>query len=291
MNILITGANGLLGSELVNILSGRHKIFAVVEENSRLKFSVNQNIIMIQKDLSNFDTKDFPKDIDTIFFLAQSNRFRDFPDGMHDMLEVNIYAPLKIIKWAIQNGVKKFIYASSGGVYRKPDKPLKEFFDINANERNGFYLDSKLSAEILLRNFSHFFYSFIIARPFFIYGKNQKSHMLIPRLIKNVKNSNEIILTSNEGIKINPIHVMDAALVFSNMVNLKGEMIINIAGNEIVSMEKLSKMIGEKLNIPPIFKKSKSDQADLIADNSVMAKILHKPTISLEDGLNDLIEK
>ena len=61
MNILITGANGLLGSELVNILSGRHKIFAVVEENLRLKFSVNQNIIVIQKDLSNFDTKDFPR--------------------------------------------------------------------------------------------------------------------------------------------------------------------------------------------------------------------------------------
>ena len=62
------------------------------------------------------------------------------------------------------------------------------------------------------------FESFIITRPFFIYGTNQKKHMLIPRLIQNIKNSNEIILTSNEGIKINPIHVKDASMVYSKMI-------------------------------------------------------------------------
>ena len=125
-------------------------------------------------------TTDLPPNIDVVFYLAQSNRFRDFPNGIYDMLSINIEAPLKFVKWALDNNVKKFIFASSGGVYRKPDKPVIEFFDINANERNGFYLDSKLSAEILLRNFSHMFESFIITRPFFIYGTNQKKHMLIP---------------------------------------------------------------------------------------------------------------
>ena len=288
MRILITGANGLLGSNLVNALSMEHYVYAVLEEGSILNFSFNENISNIYKDLSNFDTKDLPKDIDLIYFLAQSNRFRDFPNGVSDMLKVNIEAPLKIAKWAIENNVKKFVYASSGGVYRKPDKPVKEFFDINANERNGFYLDSKLSAEILLKNFVSMFETFIIARPFFIYGKQQKKHMLIPRLINNIKESRNILLSSRDGIKINPIHVEDAAKVFLNMIFLKGEFIINVAGREVFSLRELSEIIGEKLNISPKFEIKKSLQNDLIADISLMTDKLYTPKISFKSGLNDL---
>ena len=230
----------------------------------------------------------FPENIDVLYYLAQSNKFRDFPDGVSDMLKVNIHAPLKIADWAVKKGVKKFIYASSGGVYRKPDKPVKEFFDINANERNGFYLDSKLSAEILLKNFANMFETFIIARPFFIYGKKQKKHMLIPRLITNIKESRGIVLSSQDGIKINPIHVEDAAKVFSNMINLKGEFIINVAGKEVFSLREISEVIGEKLNKSPKFEIKKSLQNDLIADISLMTDKLYTPKISFKSGLNDL---
>lgn len=291
MKILVTGASGLLGMQLVNKLRQDHNIIALLNNNTSNQIEMSKTLRVLKCDLSSLDTKDLPKDIDFIYYLAQSNQHKDFPGGAKDMFNLNISSPFKLINWAINNKVKGFVFASSGGVYKTSNEPVKEVFQINANIPNGFYLDSKLSSEILLRNFSSFFNTFIIARPFFIYGKNQKKTMLIPRLINSVKNKKEIFLSKNGGININPINVLDAALVFSNMVNLKGEMIINIAGNEIVSIEKLSKMIGEKLNIPPIFKKSKSYQADLIADNSVMAKILHKPTISLEDGLNDLIEK
>ena len=288
MRIFITGANGLLGANLVNVLSKEHYVYAVLEESPILNFSSNKNIFTIYKDLSNFETIDLPKDIDLIYFLAQSNRFRDFPNGVSDMLKVNIEAPLKIAKWAIENNVKKFIFASSGGVYRKPDKPVKEFFDINANERNGFYLDSKLSAEILLKNFASMFETFIIARPFFIYGKKQKKHMLIPRLINNIMESRDIVLSSQDGIKINPIHVEDAAKVFSNMINLKGEFIINVAGKEVFSLRELSEIIGEKLNTSPKFEIKKSLQNDLIADISLMTNKLYTPKISFKSGLKDL---
>ena len=98
MNILITGANGLLGSELVNILSGRHKIFAVVEENSRLKFSVNHNIIIIRK-ICQIWYKRFSKRYWYNFFLA--NPIDLGFSWWYERYVINIYAPLKIIKWAI----------------------------------------------------------------------------------------------------------------------------------------------------------------------------------------------
>ena len=289
MNILISGANGLLGSNLVKILSENHKVFALIENYSKINFSQNQNTTILEKDLTNFEMIDFPDKIDTVYFLAQSNRFRDFPDGVTDMLKVNIEAPLRIAKWAVEKKVKKFIYASSGGVYRKPYKPVKEFFDINANEKNGFYLDSKLSAEILLKNFASLFETFVIIRPFFIYGKNQKTHMLIPRLLNNIQESNEIILNSDNGIRINPIHVSDAAMAFSNIINLKGEYIINVAGKEIINIRELCEMIGKKLNVSAVFKRIDTPQNDLVADISLMIDKLYSPKIDLEIGLNDLI--
>ena len=96
-------------------------------------------------------------------------------------------------------------------------------------------------------------------------------------------------MTSNEGIKINPIHVKDASMVYSKMINLKGEMIINIAGNEVVSIKKICNIIGSQLNIDPIFIKSGVSQTDLIADIGLMKKKLFHPKISLDRGISEMI--
>ena len=134
MNILVTGANGLLGRYLVELLSNYHKVFAIVKDKENLNFELNDNISAIEIDLSLIDTKLFPKNIDVVYYLAQSNRFREFPDGVDDMLSINVVAPNILAKWALKIGVKKFIYASSGGVYTNPNKPVKEFFDIKESD-------------------------------------------------------------------------------------------------------------------------------------------------------------
>lgn len=234
MNILVTGANGLLGRHLVELLSLEHKIYAVIRSKEQINFTVNNNITIIEADLVDLDVTLLPKNIDAIYYLAQSNRFREFPDGTEDMLAINIITPIKIANWCSQNEVKTFVYASSGGVYTNPDKAVKEFFDINANEKLGFYLNSKLSAEMLLKNYAQLFETFVIIRPFFMYGVGQNKTMLIPRLIESVMHEKEITLNGENGIKINPIYVTDAAEAISRILDLKGEHIINIAGNDIV---------------------------------------------------------
>jgi nucleoside-diphosphate-sugar epimerase len=239
MNILVTGANGLLGRYLVELLSKKHKVFAIVKNIEKLNFEINENITVLEMDLSIINLEVLPKHIEAIYYLAQSNRFREFPDGVDDMLSINVLAPNILAKWAVKTGVKKFIYASSGGVYTNPNKPVKEFFDINANEKLGFYLNSKLSAEMLLKNYASLFETFAIIRPFFMYGVGQNETMLIPRLISSVQNEKEITLNGQNGIKINPIYVTDAANAVAKILELQGEFIINIAGKEAVSLKEL----------------------------------------------------
>jgi nucleoside-diphosphate-sugar epimerase len=289
MNVLITGANGLLGRNLVNNLSREHQVYAVIRDKGKINFELNKNINLIELNLYDMDLTYLPEDIDVIYYLAQSNRFREFPDGAKDMFEVNVNAPLKLCEWGMNNAVNQFIYASSGGVYTNPDKPVKEFFDINANEKHGFYLDSKLSAEILLKNYVQHFESFVIVRPFFMYGIGQNETMLIPRLIHSVKENKEILLSGKEGIKINPIYIDDATESMSKILELKGEYIINIAGEEANSLKGIALTIGKIVGCEPIFKYSPNMQNDLIADITVMKEELMEPTMSIEDGIKKIV--
>jgi len=289
MNILITGSNGLLGRNLIYSLGQHNKVYALVRAKNKINFDINDGIEVIESDLANFTTDGLPKNIDAIYYLAQSNRFREFPDGANDMLEVNVYTPLRMIDWAMQNKVKKFIFASSGGVYTNPNKPVKEFFDINANEKHGFYLDSKLSAEILLKNYAQYFETFVIIRPFFMYGKNQNEMMLIPRLIQSVKDGKEILLSGENGIRINPIYIKDAVQSISKILDMQGEHIINIAGKDIVSLKELALLIGDILDKKPLFKYCDNVQNDLIADIFLMKEKLFSPLVTIEDGLKRLI--
>ncbi|MEE9372619.1 MAG: NAD(P)-dependent oxidoreductase [Saprospiraceae bacterium] len=284
MNILIVGASGLLGLALVEELQNSNRLYIAARSVSdKAPHSWPNHSINIE--LCDFSTLAFPKDIEAVYYLAQSREFRDFPEGASDMFKVNIEAPLKLIQWAHKNNVKKFIYASSGGVYKNPSQPVKEFFNVNANEDYGFYLGSKLSAEILLRNFAQYFETFIIARPFFMYGAGQNKTMLIPRLIQNVIDHKTITINENGGIKINPIYVTDAAKAFAKFLELQGDHLINIAGNETVSLQELCEKIGIIVKKSPNFDILFSSQNDLIADISLMKNRLHLPEISLEKGL------
>ncbi len=283
MNILIIGATGLLGNRLSLELAKNNRIWGI----SRTKNDIflHENINLIEEDLRNLDYNSLPKNIDTIYYVAQSRAFRDFPNGAEDMFQINVATPLKLIDWAINNKVKQFIYASSGGVYSNPTQPVKEFFQVNANDVIGFYLSSKLSAEVLLRNYFKYFETFIIARPFFIYGPRQESNMLLPRLIKNVEEGIPLKLNGKEGIKINPIYVDDAALAFSKLIALKGNHIINIAGKEIVSLKQLGEIIGKVIDKKPMFKIVEQKSNDLVADISLMETKLCLPKVSLREGL------
>jgi nucleoside-diphosphate-sugar epimerase len=284
MNILVTGANGLLGSALIDELCKEHVVYALVRTLPKHR-AKKWNIHYIKMDLTSIDVFKMPSNVDAVYYLAQSNRFREFPEGALDMLNINIYAALRLVDWSQKNEVKQFFYTSSGGVYKNTIEPVQESFEINANIKNGFYLDSKLSAEILLRNFSALFETFSIIRPFFMYGPGQNQSMLIPRLINNIIEGNEIVLAGEKGISINPIYIDDAVEAMINLLQTKGESLYNIAGNEVVSIKDLAEKIGEIVKTSPIFKVEDNKQLDLIADTAKMHKNLTVPKISLDEGL------
>jgi UDP-glucose 4-epimerase len=167
--VLLFGGTGTLGLKLVDKLNDSGYDVELVTRKLGIELKSNY----IHKDIFDFSIVDVPSDISHIIYLAQSNNFRDFPNSAEDIAYINTHFPLRLASWARELGIKSFIYASSGGVYNKSNEALKEFFNVDANIENGFYIGSKLSAEILLRPFSEFFENFIILRPFFIFSESQ----------------------------------------------------------------------------------------------------------------------
>ena len=284
--ILVTGANGLLGRHAIRSLCEEYEIYAAVHV---MPLEPVEKVKYLLLDFSSeWSTDKLPKDLEAIIHLAQSSRFREFPDQSPDIFNVNIRSTAKLLDFAWRCNVKKFIYASSGGIYGSSEIAFKENAKIADHSELGFYLGSKLCSEILVQNYSHKF-DVSILRFFFMYGAGQKTSMLIPRIIDSVKNSKSITLQGGDGLLINPIHVSDAAASLKAILNRSGSYTINIAGPVTLSLKKISEIISHKLKIKPIFNFEEGEPPHLIGDITAMKELLCNPKIYFEDGVNDLI--
>ncbi len=245
-------------------------------------------IRVLKVDLSsNWSARDLPGECEAIIHLAQSASFRDFPAGAMDVFKVNIDSTAKLLEYANNVGVKKFIYASSGGVYGNGSQAFKENAPIVPAGQLGHYLGSKACGEILAQSYSAIF-QVIVLRPFFIYGPNQNRSMLIPRLFDSISQGSPIGLQGDCGIRINPIHVYDAAAAVAAALAYERSATFNIAGPNVLSLRDVCEIMGRYLGIDPIFKKHIEAPNDLIADISAIRKKLIVPKLILEKSLVDL---
>ncbi len=280
---LITGSGGLIGSNLIQALSGS-KLFAISRQD-HLE-SQNKNLMNLPIDFNReWDIKKLPSNVDAVIHLAQSSDFRDFPDKALDILNVNVLSAIKLLDYAIKIGAKTFILASSGGIYGSKDQSFKEESDIVASNDLGYYLGTKLCTEILAENYSKDL-NLIILRFFFVYGPGQKDSMLIPRLVSFINDGIPIKLQGQDGIKINPTYVEDAVNAILMALKLEESQKINIAGPEILSMREIGETIGNILKKKPAFEISKETQPNhLIGDISKMKNILGVPNYNFKDGI------
>lgn len=282
----MTGANGLLGRYAIQSLRHEYEVYATVY---RMPIDPVKDVTYVVMDFSlEWSTDKLPRDLDFIIHLAQSSRFREFPDQSLNIFYVNIDSTARLLDFAWRTKVKKFVYASSGGIYGSSEIAFDENSPIEAHDQLGFYLGSKLCGEILVKNYSKLM-DVATLRFFFMYGAGQRRTMLIPRLIDSVRNASPISLQGEDGIRINPIHVSDAFIAVRALLKQSGSYTINIAGPSILSLKQIAEMIGDELKIKPIFNYSKGEPTHLIGDIAVMKELLHEPKILFRNSIKDLV--
>ena len=282
----MTGANGLLGRHTIQSLRNKYEVYATVH---RMPIEPVDQVAYVVLDFSSHWTVDkLPSDLEVIIHLAQSSRFREFPDQSTDIFNVNVGSTARLLDFAWRTNVKKFIYASSGGIYGSSEIAFDENSPIVSHGQLGFYLGSKLCGEVLVQNYSQLM-DVTTLRFFFMYGAGQRRSMLIPRLIDSVRNASPISLQGTDGILINPIHVSDAVAALKALLNISGSHTINIAGPSILSLKEIAESIGNLVKCKPIFNYIDSQPTHLIGDVTAMQRLLHTPQVLFENGVKDLI--
>jgi len=283
MKILITGCTGFVGAHLIKyLLSEKHEITCIRKsKDSNLNYP---NIRYIDYNLNEaFDNRFLPDNIEYIIHLAAT-----IDNSMNplEIFRINTLSTLNLLEYAKYAHAKKFLFISTGGVYGYKQSPSSEESPYNPI---GFYGLSKYQSELLVNYYKDIF-QIIILRLFYPYGPNQKKG-IIPQLTQKILKNEPILIYNKGNPRINPIHISDVTKTIIKCLYLESNQIINICGDEVISIKELSEILGLNIGIKPKFQYVENQSiSDLIGDNRKMKFTLGiQPSISLEQGIQQFL--
>ncbi|WP_034265675.1 NAD-dependent epimerase/dehydratase family protein [Aminiphilus circumscriptus] len=280
MNCLLFGASGLIGTHLMPLLQATYTVVTIGRRKTNT----------YSADLEREWTSDpLPGRIDSVVYLAQSEKFREFPEFTESVFRVNTLSLLKALDYARRAGARTFVYTSSGGVYGNSAEVCHEDAPVCPHGELGFYLGTKMCGEILVENYTSYM-NVVVLRPFFVYGPGQRKNMLIPRLVERVRNGQPIQLVGEDGLHINPTYVEDAAHAILKALTLEMSCKVNIAGPEILSMRQIGEHIGQALGKETLFEQTVGTPSKIVGSIEKMSKILWRPQISFAEGVKRYVK-
>lgn len=156
MKVLVSGATGFIGNELVKkLLKDAEKMFVLTRDGERLDKSLTRKIKVYEADISNLASLErlapVLRNIDVIFHLAAS---LNYFGKKEELFQVNVKGTENLLKLAVKSRATKFIFTSSIeaiGLIRKENIPADEAFSCKPVSPYG---ESKLEAEKQVRMFA-----------------------------------------------------------------------------------------------------------------------------------------
>jgi UDP-glucose 4-epimerase len=240
MNILITGISGFIGQHAARFLALQHNVFGITRASTSSLAQLGVKLISL--DLSDLKFVEIlPAGIDCVIHLAQSQQYRNFPDGAVDMRRINIDATCNLLEWARQTGVKQFIFTSTANVYGRSSALLTES---HQTQPESFYGASKLAAEHLVRQYQSYF-QIDILRLFTVYGPGQKG-MLIPNIIDRIKGGQPVTLAEGVGLYLTPIFAGDVVAALAKLIEMPSKIpvrLLNVCGDKVTHLGEIVKVL------------------------------------------------
>jgi nucleoside-diphosphate-sugar epimerase len=282
VRVLVTGAAGFLGSRLVPALAAAgHEVYALDRDAGRV---ADLPAAAVEHDLTTAPGLGALPEVDAVVHLAQANVA--FPEGAGDLLRVNTVSTLDLLDHCRRVGAERFLYASTGSVYGPGEAPFRETDPLAGTD---LYAVTKIAGEKLVGCYRDFLDTAVL-RLFAPYGPGQEGRM-IPRLVARVANGEPITLSAGGRPRMNPIYVDDAIRLLVEAVDREGHHVLNVAGDETVSIRELAELIGETLDREPVFEEGSAASGDLVADTTRMHELFSlRPLTPLRDGLRRLAQ-
>lgn len=267
-NILITGATGLIGSCLVDVLMSKrtkdYHIHALGRNETRAKklfsrYWNDKSFHFIKHDI--IDPLPGCQEFEYIIHAASNASPASFVSNPVEIIKANIIGICNLMDYGISHQLKRFLYLSSGEVYGEGDgRVFSEDYSgyVNPLLVRSCYPSSKRTGETLCISYSHEYgIETVIARLSHIYGPffSDNDNRVYAEFIRNVLRDEDIVLKSAGTQFRSWCYVVDcvSALLF---VLLKGEngKAYNVAdGSSNITIKDLAELIASLCNKKIVF--------------------------------------
>ena len=304
--VLVTGADGFIGSHLVELLFAEgFSVKALAQYNSFNHWgwlediNCKEDIEIVTGDIRDpYFCNEICKNIDIIFHLAALIAIPYSYIAPQSYVETNISGTLNMCKAALEQNVSRLIHTSTSEVYGTAQYvPINEIHPLQAQSP---YSASKIGADSMaISFFNSFNLPVTIVRPFNTYGPRQSARAFIPTIISQIA-SNQTNLKLGDTKPTRDLNfVTDTCRGFLELAKESksiGE-VINIGSNFEISVGEVAKIIKKEMgsSIKIITDKSrirpeKSEVMRLWCDNTKIHKLTgFKPDYNIHTGLKKTI--
>lgn len=289
--ILVTGADGFIGSHLVEALVKKgFKVKAFTFYNSFNSWgwidsfdkSITKELEIISGDIRDYDSiKKASKNCDYIFHLAALVGIPYSYYAPETYIDTNIKGTLNILRASKERNDLKVIHTSTSEIYGTPKfLPITENHPASAQSP---YAASKVGADHLAYSFySSYNLPVSIIRPFNTFGPRQSLRAVIPTIISQVLGNNKTIKLGNTYSTRNFNFISDTVNGFISTIGKKkifGE-VINIGSNYDISIKdtagEILKLMKKKVSITEenFRKRPKKSEVEVLKASGLKAKKL-----------------
>ena len=281
-DILITGGGGFIGKHAQKYLAGKgYKVEVPSSEELN---------VLKQNDWEQWKRKE----IRHVVHLAGKTFVPDSWVNPEDFFQANVMGTLQAIRFCRE--IRIGMTYVSAYVYGQPKYiPISETTEVRPNNP---YAKSKYMAEELCELFSgDFGMDITVLRLFNVYGSGQKDNFLIPCIVKQALNEEDVITVQDEEPKRDFIHVDDVCRAIElSIQNTDGFHVFNVGSgmsysvreviDKVLEVTHTDKRICSNKNI------RKNELDDVVADiGKIEREWGWKPQITLETGIHQCVEE
>lgn len=304
---MVTGADGFIGSHLVEMLAARgYQVTALSQYNSFNYWgwledvACRDQIKVISGDIRDpHFCKTITAGMDIVFHLAALIAIPYSYVAPDSYVDVNVRGTLNICQAAKENGVARLIHTSTSEVYGSAQYvPIDEAHPLQPQSP---YSASKIGADAMAMSFYNAFgLPVTIARPFNTYGPRQSARAVIPTIISQIAAGKKEIKLGDVTPTRDFNYVADTCRGFIMLAECDATIgkTVNIGSNYEISVGDTLELIKRLMQSDVRFvtdeqriRPEKSEVVRLWCDNSLIRSLTgFEPEYSIEAGLQRTIE-
>ena len=304
--ILVTGADGFIGSHLCELLlSKSYSVKTLSQYNSFNNWGwledipQNENLEVITGDIRDpHFCKEVTRDVSIIFNLAALIAIPYSYIAPDSYVDTNVKGTLNICQAAKENGNIRVIHTSTSEVYGTAQ--YVHIDEKHPTQPHSPYSASKIGADAMALSFYNAFnLPVTIARPFNTYGPRQSARAIIPTIITQITNGQKEIKLGDLTPTRDMNYVKDTCRGFLAIAGCD-ETIgkeVNISSNYEISMadlvNKIIDIMGRNVKIISDEQRIRPENTEVFrlwGDNSLIRKLTgFKPEYSIDEGLRETI--